>query len=502
MPTAVKNRWRGIDLILQGVMALCLLAYAGYRAAELDLVYDEACSFFWYAKGSLGAILLGVPPDANNHFLNSLFMKLSMGWLGPEELAMRWHSVAALGVYLAIVIAWLRSIQGVLLRLAGFLLLACNPYLLDFFSLARGYGLALTFTFGGAVCICRWKPDGNPRWLMGAVAFSAAAVLSNLCTLLFYASFLAIVCLKGIAESRRDAVSRRTMLALFWRTTRWAWWGSLALGAFLAVPLGRLMKQKAFGVGGHNGLWKDTVQTLVYDSLYRVDYGMLLRIVANGVKGAIAVSLVAGAVMLLLRGMRCKWDVLKESWVVAFVLVGTAGLASTMLHLFLGINYLADRLATFFIPLYVLYIIASAHELSQATKRSRRIVEVLAGVAILACGLHFLRSANAKWTLEWRYNYQTREVIDVILRDARQRNLPVVRLGVSFLFDPSMHYYREVDHLEWLVAVEKSWGGQSYDYYYLKDGLDDPPDGGRDLVTLRTYPDIGARLLRRERARR
>jgi hypothetical protein len=498
MATDTREKGSSLGLMVQIIIALGLLGYAGYRAAKIDFVYDEVCSYFWYAHDSLWEIYLGVPPTVNNHWLNSLFMKFSVVCFGPNELAMRWHSVAALGIYLAIVIVWLREIRDFFLRLAGFMLLTCNPYLLDFFSLARGYGLAMTFTLGGAMGLCRWVATGKIRWGWVAVGCGIAAVLANLCSLLFFGAFLAVVCIKGIAASLSTPGSWRAMLVRFWQTTYWVWLGTTGAVIILAIPVVRLMGTNAFYVGGQNGFWRDTIQTLVFDSLYRVDYGIFFHMIVYGVEGVVVLSLVVGGLMILMHIVQNRWATIEEAWCVMFVLLLTSGLASIALHVFAGSNYLADRLATFLLPLFLMYAVLLAQSFWPDTGHYRRLVRGLAIVVMFACGFHFLRSANVKWTYEWRYNYQTREVLSDILTDARQRDLSEVRLGVTALFHPSIGYYREVNHNSWLIAAEKDWGQQKFDYYYIKDGLDNPPDGGRNLVTLKIYPDIGARLLRRE----
>jgi hypothetical protein len=475
------------------------MGYAGYRAAILDFVYDEACSYFWYARDSLWEIYLGVPPTVNNHWLNSWFMKVSVLCFGPSELAMRWHSVAALGIYLAVVITWLREIRDPFLRLAGFLLLSCNPYLLDFFSLARGYGWAMTITLGGAMGLCRWVATGKIRWGWVVVGCGVAAVLSNLCSLLFFAATLAVVCLKGLAVSLSSSGSWRGRLSRFWQTTYWAWIGTTVAAIILAAPIMRLMGNNSFYAGGQNGFWRDTIQTLVCDSLYLVDYGIFFRIIVYGLEGGVVLSLLAGGVLLIMRVYQNRWAALAESWSILLGLAVIAGLGSIALHLFLGTNYLADRLASFLLPLFLIYVVLLAHELWPDKGWLRQAARGVAIAVIMLCMMHFLRSANTKWTYEWRYNYQTREVLNDMLRDVRESGLEKVTLGVGIMFHPSIGYYREVANLSWLVAVEKDWGMRSYNYYYIKEGLDDLPNRGRDLVTVRIYPEIKTRLLKRVR---
>jgi hypothetical protein len=69
-------------------------------------------------------------------------MGVSRRWLGSREWALRLPNVLAHALYLGCGLVVLASAQNVLSMLVGFAILNLNPFLLDFFGLARGYGLA------------------------------------------------------------------------------------------------------------------------------------------------------------------------------------------------------------------------------------------------------------------------------------------------------------------------------------------------------------------------
>jgi hypothetical protein len=519
------NKARSVvpDLVIQVVIAICLVIYAGCRAATVGLVYDEVCSYVWYAHGSLIDLYLGIPADANNHILNSLFMKVSLALLGPRELVLRWHSVAAFAIYLTVVIVWLRAVRGPLLRLAGFMLLACNPYLMDFFSLARGYGLAMTLVLASAFCLSRWLSGGCRRWLWSTLILAGSAVLANLCTLNFYAAIVAVTGLTGAVTAWISSQTWRGRSTRLWTELNAMVWVTCGMAAILFLPMMRLLKAKAFGVGGANGFWVDTVRSLISSSFYRNDYGGLMRWLFYGVEAVIVLTMLTGFMLLAIRLNRHGLATLREPWAVMLNVTGITALSSIVLHLGFGVNYLTDRLATFFVPLYMFHavflidtLLTEHKERPPERKRAPVVVppihkwrtvllkalpaggRLFAGAVIVASGIHFARSANLKWTHEWRYDWRTREVLSLIQADAaRDGNRRGVRIAVSFLFHPSAGYYRDVRGLKWISALEKNWETEEFDYYYVKDGLDNHVSRLPAVATLRVYPDIAARLLKR-----
>ena len=119
--------------------AVGLLASSIYRASTFPFVHDESLSFT-IVNGEPG---WGASP--NNHLLNTFLMRLCSTLFGNSELSLRAPNILAHVLYLVSSILLLRRLQHVLLQVVGFVFLNLNPFMLDFFFLARGYGLALGF---------------------------------------------------------------------------------------------------------------------------------------------------------------------------------------------------------------------------------------------------------------------------------------------------------------------------------------------------------------------
>ncbi|MGB9606283.1 MAG: hypothetical protein ACPL88_10455, partial [Bryobacteraceae bacterium] len=126
------------------IAAALLLAGLGcvsvYRAATQSITADEAFTYNHFAGGDEPVRVY----DANNHVLFTWLARASVGVFGLSELSLRLPAVLGGWFYLAAVSVLARRLYGrgwlFLLAVAA---LALNPFVLDFLSAARGYGLAL-----------------------------------------------------------------------------------------------------------------------------------------------------------------------------------------------------------------------------------------------------------------------------------------------------------------------------------------------------------------------
>src|SRR2546427_3223318 len=149
----------------------------------------------------------------------------------------------------------------------GFVLLFLNPFLLEFFSLARGYGLALSLSLGavfffGAVGGC-WGVLRVMTFLLLSSLCLSLADLGNYVWLNVHLPLLAV-----------------SLVVLTLRTARFRIPAALFLlganGWFIHNLVRRIWSLKDAGelyFGGHDGVVKDTVGSLIESSLYGYGYG-------------------------------------------------------------------------------------------------------------------------------------------------------------------------------------------------------------------------------------
>jgi len=127
--------------ILHTFALIGLTVMVAFHAYTLDVTNDEAYSFF-LLKTEYYRALFGT---ANTHWLNSILMKIEMLTLGDAPFAWRLHSVLAFPFFCVGVYRVTGFTRNNALAIICYSLIVLNPYVLDWFALARGYALALTF---------------------------------------------------------------------------------------------------------------------------------------------------------------------------------------------------------------------------------------------------------------------------------------------------------------------------------------------------------------------
>jgi hypothetical protein len=469
-------------------IGLALFSVSCMRAYMLSFTHDESLTYIYHVRhGILGAFDFSV---SNNQFLNSLLMWMSSLLFGTGEFALRLPNLAAHVAFLIGSFVALRRFSGPLVALCGFAILNTNMLLLDYFSLARGYGLGLAFMIW-SVCFylkaIRVESDAAKPDVARAVWFAWLAVLSNLIFLNYYAALvLAHLLLDGSGRLRNSAsvsMAIRQVPRELWTRNRFLV-NHIALLAISAAPMVWEMQQgHELYFGGASGFWVDTVPSLIAASRYGSFFGM-------DVSFYVHVLIAATVALALVVAMPCLTHPDKARVPALFLLmVVFAAAASTVVqHRLFGTMLLVERTAIFFIPLYVLLLVAVADVLACLRPVFLRYV-VVAAMCLSATGAfaHMVSLRDLKTCYTWSYDANMKDMMkDLVkdhgVRDGRGR----AQLGVNWLFEPSANYYRLTWCLDWLAPVTRQGLDGAYDYYFYA-----PDDkihmSSRNLLVLREY---------------
>ena len=237
--TVIRDTGSGAELttlICYGLVTALAGAYLVTRAFLVPMTYDEAATYLRYIDAGPWALFdFSV---ATNHFLNSVLTRLSSQLLGDAPWALRLPNVLAGFGYLIFAGALVRRADRGAVGLAGFVLVVANPYLLDYFALSRGYGLAIALLTGSVYFVLRWlelPPDapGARRLLAWALGLAATAVVATYTVL---PAFLAVVLLVTAREAW-TSFRASGVASVSWRdTTPWrALTGWLVVGGVFSV---------------------------------------------------------------------------------------------------------------------------------------------------------------------------------------------------------------------------------------------------------------------------
>jgi hypothetical protein len=487
------------------------------RATSLSFTHDESLTYLHGVRPGLARILTFSYVDANNHLLNTLLAWLSSLAFGNGELALRLPNVAAFALFFATAFLLLRRRVRPGLVVPGLLLLACNPFQLDFFALCRGYGLGLGFMAASLHFALRSLEDGDEaarrRRKNAARAgwFGVAATLANLTLLNYYLALLVVLGTLHFARER-GARPRATSAADgspekngFWRAFLRHWaaphlWQALLLAAVLTPVVVELRRKGSFYLGGDTGFWHDTVGSLVESTLYSQPYSSAGRYpLEMGVAVVLAAATAVLAVSFKREGARSN----AAGGLLAPGLLAVCFLGVEAQHLLLGTPFLEGRTALFLAPLFGLTVVFACDALAERGKFEWAGISaaVLLGLAAAA---HTAISVNTTHTHSWAYDADTKHMMEHLREFAGARRLPPrkLRLGSEWIYEPTVNYYRVRDHLDWLEPMTRREFKGDFDFYFFHRPERERRLTGLPLVVLNEYPFTDRVLARRQRGDR
>jgi hypothetical protein len=165
-----------------------LIVYVGIRSSLVNMTHDEAHSFhniknFWYAEFLC---------TANSHWLNSLAMKIALVFNCESVFCLRWFSVFSFIVTCCFGYWFIRSVEIPGLKALAFCLLFLNPYLLDYFGLARGYAGSIMFQCISLLLFIKGFERKNRQFLFTSLAASGFSAIANYSFVYYFFAFSVI----------------------------------------------------------------------------------------------------------------------------------------------------------------------------------------------------------------------------------------------------------------------------------------------------------------------
>lgn len=495
--------------IILPILALLLLTYTALRAHLLSLTHDECGSFAIWTNYDI--FTCRTNPDcwgtANLHWLYVLLMKMTVGLFGDTELAIRLPALVGHVVYLVFSIKLVKWVANAasnqsqiipspfpknrdrlfLIPVFGFVLLNCNAYLLEFHSLARGYGLAMGMMMMSLYYLARWVENGRFGPLVGTLGGAFLAVMSNFTLLVYFACLLAVIgggVVWAFVKKDENKAER-------------AKWAAIGSGAFLAIlawllhnPI-RILRERGEFEWGRETFW-ETYKSLVHCSLYGGKYLKEYNLEVLG--GLFFLLLLAAAVFAVVNFFKKPKDMSSRYYLAALSLPLMAAVAAIAQHLILGTKYQADRTAIMFIPLCALAVfLFFANWLAQKGSRWAKGLAVVIGLFVVG---HLVRVGQLNYTSEWGYDAETRSMMAYM--DEKVPPGQQVKLGVHWLYHPSATYYQKrlgYTFTEPPIYSKDLFLDGRYDYYYVQP--DDLPKLDSLYVEEKRFSWVGV-LLRKK----
>jgi hypothetical protein len=447
---------------LAQALLVAVLALNVYRAATCSITIDEAITYNRFVSPPLDKILAFY--DANHHILYSQMAKASVSVFGLSEITLRLPSLLGGALYLWAAFALSRMIFGRRpMLVVAVALLGLNPLVLDYLSLARGYGPAMAFWLWGLYKMLDWLPSPSPRELRILAVALAVSVGFNL-IFVFPGAVLAAWFVVVVWRERGsvEALVNHFLIP-----------GVVTTFLILVLPLSRAVRGNFYL--GTETVWEAlnllSRASLVADARFEPglirDWDVGLWILSPWMSGAAAGVLLWGTVaagLLVRRWLRSRrfLDLTQVERMIA-LLAGTSLatlLVSIMAHILFYLPYPYGRTGIYWIPLLTLLGLALLERFtSNAAPRAA------GGAAACACLLLYARQLHGDHYPTFVDDAGTKQIAEVLLRmETGQRK---VRLGASWQLAEDFNFYRVMHRLTWLEPVELDSLGKPADYYVL-----------------------------------
>jgi len=430
--------------------AYCLIGvifflYILIRAIRVGATFDEIMTLEGPVRLSFFGIFLKFSPLANNHLLNTFLIKILFS-LGNESLFIaRLPNVLSFILYsyfgYKITVKNLSPILG----LGCFVLLFCNPFLLDFFSLARGYGLSLAFLMGALYFGCEQLNSPSISRLSKSLVFVSLSVISV---------FSMIYCWVCLAALLSLAPCLKRDLKLFKQSLICVSIIGIVLLGIIAIPMMRLIDAHALVYGGNTSFYSDTLLSLTRYSLYHFETTRTAYLVLNS---SLAILILAA---LASYTSKRNWVSLKT----LFLAILACPIALIILsHHLAGVLYPINRVALFIYPLSILCLAFFLNDLKEYLRGS------IALCLVTISSVNFISNATSYKTALWSFESHTEEILDQVNAKARQEG-KIKSLACTSVLYQSVDYYTARNKYPFIRIIRSSEDEivpPEVDYYIL-----------------------------------
>lgn len=469
-----------------------LFLYTGTKAYVSSFTHDESISYLIYGKETFMEIISYSNWYTNNHPLNSLMMKYSEQLFGHSELALRLPNLLLLLVYMVYGHGLFRGTNAYL-TIAMFSLLCTNCLLMDLFGMARGYGMSCGFMLMSLYHFIEYIRDGGSRDVVIFHAAALLACLSNFTLLTFYIAMLLVYNLYVFVYSKfvmdekyRFLKSNRMHIMLL-----------LLVTIVLFEPVRRLVTYNKLDFGGKTGFYADTINHLIWNTLHGISLAPFARLVLQLLFTFLVLISLFIIVRMTIRKNKAFFEQYAGLIVSCFSLIFISVII-ILSHVIFGADYPIARFSIFLFPLFMVHLGFLIHYL-MSVKYEKVMLAVISGLA-LASVISFVGKADLYAYAEWAYDRNTKNMVQTLAshREKHFHGNETIELGVDWLFEPTVNYYKVTMGMDWLLPVDRNGCSEHDDYCYLfKDELGELDVTAHEII--KAYDNTNTLLIMKQK---
>ena len=432
-------RWQLLPAVL---FLLCVLVYVAYRAAVISFSWDEAYSYMHHVrKGVLWPVDLG-HMGANHHLLNVWGMIAADRLLGNLEWQLRLPSVLGFCLFGAAALWHAKEARNGVLALMVVAFLTLHPFMLDMFSLARGYGLGLGFMMMSLVLARNEVMAPDLRKLIGSLVMAGCAALSNLVWLNFLLALPLAFLVLHLVRTRGSWPGPRFFVSVV-----------LSTGTFLAVllPIAIQLREGGglyFGSDSTADAFGSMASLMFYYLSEYPDPVRSLQVALWLIGALVGLSLCVG----LWKRDAATWGAILLPLLVLLVWVSSIAVQ----HVWLDTPLPKARTAIGFLPL-VAFCTTSA---LLSPVLGTRLPTVFAILLTLPLVQLQYRAFTTKYFIEWRVSGELRTMLEIIRSEAQfiRKERPFHTVTTAFGCWMPLLYYKYSRNLDDMIVAQLGSG--------------------------------------------
>ena len=469
--------------------------YVVQRLFAIPMTIDEVATCINHVPRLASEIITySKDPVPNNHVLNTLLIKIFAGMFDMNTFTARLPALLGGIAYLFASWKLARLFSGdSLVRLFTIVLLLGNPFMTEFFSLARGYGLSVGLLLLAIYFAWQYQLDGTEKDAKRGMWAAGLSVIASFTALNFFPVYF-VVLLWLVKEKTAD-------WRAFWPKARPL---GILFAAFILLsymPISRMQSNDEFRFWGNSSFWRETLIPFTSASARKAIY-----LGENGVQALAGILAVVSVLGILIGGFlffRRKMRIGQDSFVFGSLLLGGTLLLNVLQHYLLNVPFLNARTALLFHPLFALMLAGAAAQI--ARHWGRRVVYYVVPLMLFTV-FNFARAANLDESFEWYFDKHTYKVLNY-LKDIHEKEglkEPII-LDCNSSLQNSLEFHTHTaanNYGQWVRMVP--WhGGQdpamNTEFYFTSEARE------IDFLRERGYEDVlpsgtgGMVLMRKKR---
>lgn len=441
------------------IFTLFGLSLVLHKAITIPITYDETATAVYYINFSYLDIIKYPGSWPSNHILNTILVKFFVSLFGKEQWVVRLPSVLSFLIYCYATYLFCKTVFSIQskLFLFGAVIFFLNFYLIDFFSLSRGYALSCAFLTLSVTCIIKSYTDKNDllQWFGFLCAiFSSYANFTSL-VYLISACISFVVYFVFVSNSNRKIITWNNFFFLLI---------CVGYGALIITPIIKMKQDDQFKYWTSNGFINETMVSTVNCFKYASpNLESLDNVYVSMVIIGLVFFILFFWVYRILKHNYLRQAIKNPIFLSNSLLLMTAFI-SIANCIFTNTPYLNARTALFFYPMFSMLICSILSSLN----KTNILLQLLSGYLILFFAVsHFKKAYRSDRVSEWWFDEKTFEVMKILRDDSQCKK---IKLRTYWMFNSSFQFYSQTGKFNdvELSSYDKEPDFNSdIDYYYV-----------------------------------